>query len=457
MQNIERNRFSFIPATGDEQQAMLQKIGLQYDEIVKCVAGNTCVEGGLDLPDGLTEDRMVEEWDAMMSHNSAPKKASLVGAGAYMHFIPAVVSHLASLPGFVTAYTPYQPEISQGTLQSLFEFQSFVVELADMELANCSMYDGASSAAEAMLMAHRIKKAGRVLVAATVNPNYLATVRTYLEPHGIAVDVVASDERGQISKVDLESKLSTAPSSAVLIQSPNYLGVVEDLGSIGTIVHGHDALFVELFTEAMALGLLKYGIGTGADVVVGEGQSLGLPMSFGGPHLGIFATLKKYNRDFPGRIVGESIDTQGRQAFVMTLRAREQDIRREKATSNICSNHALNALTAAVYLGCVGERGFRALACENMSKLRKLLQGLEATGHFAVIFKDSPVFNETVVASSISPEEMRSRLADLPVFPPRSLPSGIVLETPGTPYVYLVCATELLKDNILEQVLGALS
>jgi glycine dehydrogenase subunit 1 len=457
MQNTGRNRFSFIPATGDEQQAMLQKIGLQFDEIVKCVAGNACVEGGLNLPEGLSEDQMVEEWDTMMSRNSAPKKASLIGAGAYMHFIPAVVSHLASLPGFVTAYTPYQPEISQGTLQSLFEFQSFMVELTDMELANCSLYDGASSAAEAMLMAHRIKKAGRVLVAATVNPNYLATVRTYLEPRGIAVDVVAMDERGQVSLTDLEFRLAAAPASAVLVQSPNYLGVVEDFGSIGSVTHKHDSLFVELFTEAMALGLLKYGVGTGADVVVGEGQSLGLPMSFGGPHLGIFATLKKFNRDFPGRIVGESIDTQGRQAFVMTLRAREQDIRREKATSNICSNHALNALTTAVYLASVGPQGFRALACENASKLSKLARGLEATGHFARVFKDSPVFNEAVVASSISLSDMRSRLAGLPVFAPCALASGTVPETQGMPYTYLVCATELLKDSILEQVLGALS
>ena len=305
---------------------------------------------------------------------------------------------------FVTAYTPYQPEISQGTLQSLFEFQSFMVELTDMELANCSMYDGASSTAEAMLMAHRIKKADRVLIAATVNPMYVATVRTYLEPHGITVDVVRMDDRGQVSMEDLESQLSASACSAVLVQSPNYLGIVEDLGMIGTTVHAHDALFVESFTEAMALGLLKYGVGTGADVVVGEGQSLGLSMSFGGPHLGVFATLKKYNRDFPGRIVGESIDTKGRQAFVMTLRAREQDIRREKATSNICSNHALNALTAAVYLGCVGESGFRALACENAAKLKKLIKGLET--HWAT----SPVFSSRARCSTKQSWPVRSLL-----------------------------------------------
>jgi glycine dehydrogenase subunit 1 len=180
-------------------------------------------------------------------------------------------------------------------------------------------------------------------------------------------------------------------------------------------------------------------------------------MSFGGPHLGVFATLKKYNREFPGRIVGESIDTKGRQAFVMTLRAREQDIRREKATSNICSNHALNALTAAVYLGSVGESGFRALACENVAKLEKLIRGLEATGHFTRIFKRSPVFNEAVVASSIAPEDVRSRLACLPVFPPLALARGVAPDVQGMPHTYLVCATEMLKDSLLEQVLGALS
>lgn len=457
MQNTERNKFSFIPATGEEQQAMLQKIGLSFEDIVKCLPGDACVEGGLTLPEGLPEDRMIEEWDEMMSHNSSPKKASLIGAGAYMHFIPAVVSHLAALPGFVTAYTPYQSELSQGVLQSLFEFQSFMVELTDMELANCSMYDGASSAAEAMLMAHRIKKADRVLIASGIHPNYLATIRTYLEPHGIEVDQIAMNEKGQVSMADLESKLAGNQYSAVLVQSPNYLGIIENLAAIGAVVHAHGPLFVESFTEAMALGLLSYGTRTGADVVVGEGQSLGIPLSFGGPHLGVFATLKKFSREFPGRIVGETIDTENKRAFVMTLRAREQDIRREKATSNICSNHSLNAIAAAIYLGSVGQEGFRALACENVAKLQDLANGLEATGLFARVFKSSPVFNEIVLASKISPSEMRTRLAGLPVFPPRALEHDVVPGVQGMPYAYLFCATELLKNSLLKQVIGALS
>lgn len=457
MQPIERNSFSFIPATASDRQAMLEKIGLDFDGIVACFSGNARVEGGLRLPDGLTEDQVVEKWEALMSRNSGARKASLVGAGAYMHFIPAVVPHLASLPGFVTAYTPYQPEISQGTLQGLFEYQSFVVELTDMELANCSLYDGASSTAEALLMAHRLKRVDRVLVASTVNPSYLATIRTYLRPHGIVVELVDRDANGQVSLSDLEARLAASACSAVLVQSPNYFGIVENLGAIGTMVHEHGALFVESFTEAMALGLLRYGKGTGADIVAGEGQSLGMPMSFGGPHLGIFATLKEYSRQFPGRIVGESIDTRGRTAFVMTLRAREQDIRREKATSNICSNHALNAMTAAIYLGSVGESGLRAIACENAGKLDKLVRGLEATGRFARVFKEAPVFNETVLASSVSPDDLRSRLAGVPVYPPLALTGGSVPEVPGMPYAYLVCATELVKDALLEKVLGALS
>jgi glycine dehydrogenase subunit 1 len=457
MQNIGRNKFSFIPATAQDQQAMLQKIGLGFDDIVTCFGSNARIEGGLRLSDGLTEDQMLDKWDALMSRNSSPKKASLLGAGAYMHFIPAIVPHLASLPGFVTAYTPYQPEISQGTLQSLFEYQSFIVELTDMELSNCSMYDGASSTAEALLMAHRLKGVDRVLVSSAVNPSYLETIRTYLRPHGIAVDIVDRDADGRVSMESLESGLASAPSSAVLVQSPNYFGIIENLEAIGAVVHAHGALFVESFTEAIALGLLRYGMGTGADIVVGEGQSLGIPMSFGGPHLGIFATRKEYSRQFPGRIVGESIDTEGRTAFVMTLRAREQDIRREKATSNICSNHALNAMTAAMYIGSVGESGLRALACENAAKLDKLVRGLEATGHFVRVFKQAQVFNEAVVASSMSPEDVRARLADVPVFPPLALAQGTVPDVQGMPYAYLVCATELLKDSILERVLGALS
>lgn len=457
MQNTGRNRFPSIPSTSDEQLTMLNSVGLRFEDIISCVQGNACVEGGLHLPDGLTEDQMVQEWDTLMSRNSPAEKASLMGGGAYMHFIPAVVPHLAGQPGFVTAYTPYQPELSQGTLQSLFEYQSFIVELTDMELSNCSMYDGASSAAEAMLMAHRIKHAPRILVAASVNPAYLATVRTYVEPHGIAVETIATDESGQVSRTELERLLAAGPCSAVLVQSPNYVGVIEDLSALGTVVHAHDTLFVECFTEAMALGLLGYGIGTGADIVVGDGQSLGLPMSFGGPHLGVFATLKKFNREFPGRIVGESVDTEGRQAYVMTLRAREQDIRREKATSNICSNHALNAITAAVYLGSVGRAGFRALACENAAKLQNLVQALEGSGRFLRVFKSGPVFNEMALASSIAPDELRSRLAPVPVVPPLALPRGTVPEVAGMPYSYLVCATELLKDALLEQVVAALS
>ncbi|MEN6551048.1 MAG: aminomethyl-transferring glycine dehydrogenase subunit GcvPA [Candidatus Cryosericum sp.] len=457
MQSTGRNRFPSIPSTSDEQLAMLDRVGLRFEDIISCVQGNACVEGGLHLPDGLTEDEMVQEWDLLMSRNSASKKASLMGGGAYMHFVPAVVPHLAGQPGFVTAYTPYQPELSQGTLQSLFEYQSFIVELTDMELSNCSMYDGASSTAEAMLMAHRIKHAPRILAADNVNPAYLATVRTYIEPHGIAIETVAKDESGQVSQADLERLLSAAPCSAVLVQSPNYFGIIEDLSALGNLVHAHDALFVECFTEAMALGLLKYGLGTGADVVVGDAQSLGLPMSFGGPHLGVFATLRKFNREFPGRIVGESVDTEGRQAYVMTLRAREQDIRREKATSNICSNHALNAITAAVYLASVGQAGFRSLACENAAKLQKLVRGLEGTGRFSRVFKSGAVFNEMALASSLTPDELRARLAAVPVIPPLLLPSGMVPGVAGMPYSYLVCATELLKDALLEQVIAALS
>ena len=457
MQNTGRSKFHFIPSTTDEQEAMLQTIGLRYHDIVDCVAGNACVEGGLKLPEGQTEDEVVAGWDEMMSHNSSEKKASLLGAGSYMHFIPTVVPHLASLPGFLTAYTPYQPEVSQGTLQSLFEFQSFMVELTGMELSNCSMYDGASSAAEAVLMAHRVKKADRVLVAASVHPNYIATVRTYLEPRGVSVETVAMSDQGQVSQDRLQSQLRAGPVSAVLVQSPNYFGVIEDFASIASVAHEHDALFVEVFTEAMALGLLKYGVETGADIVAGEGQSLGLPMCFGGPHLGIFTTLKKYNREFPGRIVGESVDTEGRRAFVITLRAREQDNRREKANSNICSNHSLNALTAAIYLGAVGQDGLRALACENVVKMEKLVRGLETTGNFTQVFKESLVFNEAALASSISPADIRSRLGGLPVFAPLALPPGAVSGVTGKPYTYLFSATELLKESIIEQVLGALS
>jgi glycine dehydrogenase subunit 1 len=457
MQSSARGRFASIGSTPVEEKSMLEAANLQFEDIVQCLPKGVCLAHGLSIPEGLAEDQLIDEWDGMMAKNSAPKKASLIGAGAYMHVVPSTVAHLASLPGFVTAYTPYQPELSQGTLQALFEYQSFMVELCDMELANCSLYDGASAAAEAVLMTERIRKSGRVLVAQTMHPNYVATIRTYVEPHGIAVDEVAADAAGQVSPGALRDALAAHEYSAVLVQSPNYYGIVEDFATLADEIHKSGALFVQSFTEAVALGLLRYGMATGADIVVGEGQSLGLPLSFGGPHLGIFATLKKFSREFPGRIVGETVDTEGRTAYVMTLRAREQDIRREKATSNICSNHALNAIRAAIFLGSLGREGFRSLALENVAKLQRLVDGLESSGRFVRVFGESPVFNEAILASGMGPEDMRSRLAGLPVFPPLHLTDRAVPDTRGKPHRYLFCATELLKEHLLRQVVGALS
>ncbi len=386
----------FIPHSDQDVERALRVIGVRsIDELFDSIPASLRARALLNLPPGL------DEWEVWqrVSHLAAENQVlpSFQGAGCYRHYVPAVVGQILSRPEFATAYTPYQPEVSQGTLQACFEFQSYVCLLTGLEVANASLYDGASALAEAALMALRLApRRSRVLVSAGVHPEYRATVETYLR--GFGRGVIETVPLGANGRTDLDalSALVDEDTAAVCVGYPNFYGVIEDLGAAAELAHGCGALAVSVTAEALALGLLQTPGRCGADVAVAEGQSLGLPPSYGGPGLGMFATRERFVRQMPGRVVGETIDESGRRGYVLTLATREQHIRREKATSNICTNQGLAALAVTVYLGLTGRRGLRRLAAHNAVRAREVADRLAAEAGVELLFA-APFFNEFAV------------------------------------------------------------
>ncbi|MBE0557677.1 MAG: aminomethyl-transferring glycine dehydrogenase subunit GcvPA, partial [Proteobacteria bacterium] len=351
--------------------------------------------GELRLPPALTEWDLDDLMDRLAGTMAVPPEYSaFLGAGSYDHFIPAVVSSLAARSEFVTSYTPYQPELLQGTLQGLYEYQTLAARLLGMDVATASHYDGAAALAEALLMAVRITKRKKVAISRAVHPHYREVVRTYFAPTGYELIELPFLATGL---TDLDRLEDAGELAAVVVQSPNFFGCIEDLREAGERAHAAGALMVATFTEALAYGLLKHPGSLGADIAAGEGQSLGIPRSFGGPGLGILTSRKLYMRSLPGRLVGRTKDREGKRGFVLTLATREQHIRREKATSNICSNNSLCALTAAMYLAAVGGTGFRRLSALNHDKAEYLKNALREAG--CVIPFSAPTFNEFVVSA----------------------------------------------------------
>jgi glycine dehydrogenase subunit 1 len=359
----------------------------------------------LDLPEPLPEPDLLRHVQGLQS----TAYSSFLGAGAYHHFIPSVIPALISRSEFYTAYTPYQPEISQGTLQAIFEYQTLVCQLTGMEVSNASMYDGASSFAEAVLMAERVTKRKKILLSEAVHPEYRKVIQTYIDPEQqelipipLRKDEGRTDERKLLDLLDGEV-------SSVVIQSPNFFGVIEDLHLMADQIHGAGGLMIAGFSEAVAYGILKPPGEEGADIVVGEGQSFGIPLSYGGPYLGIFATRDKFVRNMPGRLVGETIDLEGKRGFVLTLATREQHIRRERATSNICTNEGLCALTATIFLSCLGKQGLKELALMNLSRA-EYAKKLTSQIRGCKIFFSAPTFNEFVLKIPGDPEKVLERL-----------------------------------------------
>ena len=363
---------SYIPSTLEERQEMLRTVGVSsFRELYRDVPAQMYLENGLDLPDGLSELEVRNAVSAMAAKNHVFPTV-LRGAGAYDHYIPSIVKYIPAKEEFLTAYTPYQAEISQGILQSIFEYQTDICELTGMDVSNASVYDGATAAAEAAAMC-RDRKRRVTLISAAAHPDTIQTVRTYCYGTGDELRVVPMKD----GKTDLEAlkAMLTADVASVYIQQPNFYGQFEDAEVIGQAVHENGSLYI-MGCNPIALAITKTPRDCGADIAVGEGQPLGMPLSYGGPYLGFMATTSKHMRKLPGRIVGQTVDSKGDRCYVLSLQAREQHIRREKASSNICSNQALCALTASVYMSAMGPEGMAQAAKQSMAKAHYLAKEL---------------------------------------------------------------------------------
>ena len=388
----------FIPHSPTDVEQMLAVVGEpSIEALFRDVPAALRATGTIDLPPGLPEQEVRRRLESLAAQNAGATALSFLGAGAYPHFSPAVVDNILQRAEFYSAYTPYQPEVSQGTLQAIFEFQTLVAMLFGLEVANASMYDGASATAEAALMALRLQpKRPRVIVARSLHPHYRETVRTYLEGAGESELIEAPfGADGRLDLAWLQANVD-ARTSAVIAGYPNVFGVIEDLRAVHDVAAGQGAVLVTATAETLALALLQAPGDCGAEIAVGEGQSFGIPMSYGGPGVGLFATRNKHVRSMPGRLVGEAHDDAGRRGYVLTLATREQHIRRERATSNICTNHGLIALAATVYLCLYGKRGLRQLAHLNLARAHAAARALTAGGRWGMAF-DGPFFNEFAV------------------------------------------------------------
>jgi len=388
---------------------MLQEVGLSSPaDLFDSIPEGLRLKRDLNTTPALSELELLSGFERLASANVAAKRISFLGAGAYQHYIPTVVDHLISRSEFFTAYTPYQPEISQGTLQSIFEFQTLVCQLTGMEVANASMYDGSTALAEAVLMAERVTKRSKVVACGAIHPEYLEVIKTYVQHAGIEfVHSSFVEETGLASDA---SSLLDDKTAALLVQSPNFFGCIEDVTALADKAHAAGALLIVAVTEAISLPFLKSPGACGADIVVAEGQSFGVPVSFGGPYVGLFATREKYARQIPGRLVGEAYDKKGRRGFVLTLATREQHIRREKATSNICTNEGLIALAATVYLETMGRRGLQEVAQQCAQKAAYAAKQITGLNGFTIPFA-APRFNEFVVSGPSAAKELLAQLA----------------------------------------------
>ncbi|MGI8836362.1 MAG: aminomethyl-transferring glycine dehydrogenase subunit GcvPA [Pyrinomonadaceae bacterium] len=446
----------YIPNSPEERAEMLQHVGLvSADELFDSIPQDLRLSRNLNTPGALSEIELLAGFDKLAEQNRAAKRTSFLGAGAYQHYIPTVVDHIISRSEFFTAYTPYQPEISQGTLQAIFEFQTLVCQLTGLEVANASMYDGSTALAEAVLMAERVTKRTKVIACGAIHPEYLDVVTTYVQHAGIELVRAEFDPAtGQTSDV---GELLDDKTAALVVQSPNFFGCIEDVAALAERAHAAGALLIVAVTEAISLGLLKSPGACGADIVVAEGQSFGVPLSFGGPYVGLFATREKYARQIPGRLVGEAYDKQGRRGFVLTLATREQHIRREKATSNICTNEGLIALAATVYLETMGRRGLQEVAQQCAQKTAYAAKQISVLEGFSMPFS-APRFNEFVVRASGNAKELLARLAK-----ERNITGGLPLSRyfNDRPKDLLVCVTEMNSradiDALVEGLAGAAS
>ena len=434
---------------------MLHHIGLgSAEELFDSIPKDLRLSRNLNTPAALSEIELLAGFEQLAARNRGAQRTSFLGAGAYNHYSPSIVDHIISRSEFFTAYTPYQPEISQGTLQTIFEFQTLVCQVTGMEVANASMYDGSTALAEAVLMAERVTKRSKVIACGAIHPEYLEVINTYVQHAGIELlradfDPETGQTSGAIERLDDKT-------AALVVQSPNFFGCIEDVAAIAERAHSVGALLIVAITESISLGLLKSPGACGADIVVAEGQSFGVPLSFGGPYVGLFATREKYARQIPGRLVGEAYDKRGRRGFVLTLATREQHIRREKATSNICTNEGLIALAATVYLETMGRRGLQEVAQQCAQKTAYAAKRIAEIEGFSIPFT-APRFNEFVVQAPMPARKLLSSLAS-----ERNITGGLALSRyfDDRPNDFLVCVTEMnsrAEIDVLAEGLASIS
>ena len=438
----------YLPKSPADRQALLQALGLgSIDDLFAPIPAQHRLTRDLQVPRAMAESEIVD-WFQQRSRENGAEYASFLGAGAYLHYRPVIIDSLISRGEFLTAYTPYQAEISQGTLQAIFEFQTMISELTGMEVANASMYDGSTAAAEAVMMASRITGRRSVVIARSLHPEYREVLTTYASRQGMPLRTVSFTDAGRLELKELEPALSSEP-ACVLIQSPNFFGTIEEVATIAEIAHQHGALLVVSIAEAVSLGIIEPP--RQADIVAMEAQSFGVPLGFGGPYCGVIATRGQFVRQMPGRLAGQTTDRNGKRGFVLTLATREQHIRREKATSNICTNQALVALMANIFMTVYGKVGLSQLAKQNLAK------AAYAAGQFArharILFAGAPRFNEFVVQTSEDPYVINSRLLG------HKIVGGLPLKKfyPELGNAALWCCTEMTARTAIDTAVGMLA
>ena len=435
----------YCPHTKDDIARMQATIGVKsIEELFADIPGKFRLQKIPDVPSGLSEQETIALMSAIAARNQMPR-LTLTGAGAYVHFIPSVVSHIVGRSEFYTAYTPYQAEISQGILQAIYEYQTMIAHLTGTEIANASMYDGASAMAEAAVLSAKMSNRSKIIVARSVHPQYRQVLRTYCWANGYTVTEIPYVASGQLDLAGLQSTLDENV-AAVIVQSPNFFGCLEDITPIADAAHEKGALLISGFTDGTSLGILKPAGACGADFVVGEGQSFGNPINYGGPYLGVFAAREKFLRRIPGRLAGATVDKNGKRGFVLTLQTREQHIRREKATSNICSNEALCALAACIYLAALG-KNLKKLAALNVNKAQYLKSQLLQIPGWNEVFS-APIYNEFTLCCPDA-RAVNEKLQAEGIIGAYDLQK----DYPELKNTLLFCATEMLSKNDMDRVI----
>jgi glycine dehydrogenase subunit 1 len=440
----------YLPKSPKDREEMLKEIGVDsIADLFATIPAEYQLTRDLKIPRQHSESEIVDRFRAF-AENNATGYASFLGAGVYRHYKPVIIDSLVLRGEFLTSYTPYQPEISQGTLQAMFEFQTMICELTGMEIANASMYDGSTGAAEAMMMAVRVTGRDQAVIARTVHPEYREVIRTYAQHQEIPIGEVGYAAHGRVDMNALDAAI-TKETACVMIQSPNFFGTIEDVAAIAELAHARGALLIVAIAEAVSLGVVKPP--AEADIVAMEAQSFGVAMSYGGPYCGVIACKEKFLRQMPGRIVGETKDMDGKRGYVLTLSTREQHIRREKATSNICTNQALVAMMVTIFLTVYGKQGLRELAEHNLAKADYLKGALGAGDGTKVLFEGAPRFHEFVLELPTGAEETNAALLDSKII--GGLPLAKWYPELG-PNASLWCATEMTTRKQMDAAADAL-